>query len=183
MKYEDDFDGLLNDALREVREAEPRMGLEGRVLAGVRTGAEERRFVWWKWAAVAAMVVLIVLGIAVRRGSKVDVVRKGPERVVVPEKKVEEAGKVEAPKVTREVKVRRVARARPRKKAEPVLVATTRLPFPAPSPLTEEEKALQRWASRKPDVLVKLNEVREETTEKPITISPIETAPIDGGEK
>ena len=33
MKYEDEqFEGLLNDSLKELREAEPRAGLEGRVL-------------------------------------------------------------------------------------------------------------------------------------------------------
>lgn len=160
MKFEDDFDGLLNDALREVREAEPRMGLEGRVLAGVRAGAEEWRFAWWKWASVAAAVVVIVLVVAVRRGSKVDVVRKAPV-VVVPSERVESAkGSSKSSKDTNQV--RAVAVKPPRKRAaeKNVVAAVEKKPFPTPAPLNEQEKALMLLARNNPGVLRSVGEER-----------------------
>jgi hypothetical protein len=186
MKYEDEFDGLLNDALREVREAEPRMGFEGRVMAGVRAKVEERRIARWKWVAVSAMVVLIVLGIGVRRGSKVDVVRKGPVPVVVPEKerveKMQEAtATVKRPKresVSVKSVSKRVTTAR--------VAAAARAPFPTPVPMTSEEKALMLLSKRYSNVVRRVASVDTTTGELPklqsIEIADIRIEPLGAAE-
>ena len=198
MKQEDEFEGLLSEALGDVREAEPRVGLEGRVLAGVRASAGERRVARWRWVAVAAALVLMVVVLGVRRGAKNDVVVKTPV-------KVDEARPVESAKVPSEAvkqvvpvgastsrngqkhkRVESAKRDRQRKQeadAEPTLMAAARAPFPTPVPLTEEEKTLQRWAAARPQVMVKLNEEPKEAVENPITIRPLMTDPITGETK
>jgi hypothetical protein len=186
MKYEDEFDGLLNDALREVREAEPRMGFEGRVMAGVRAKVEERRIARWKWVAVAAMVVLIVLGIGVRRGSKVDVVRKGPVPVVVPEKerveKMQEAtATVKRPK-RKSVSVKSVSK----RVTTARVAAAARAPFPTPVPMTSEEKALMLLSKRYSNVVRRVASVDTTTGELPklqsIEIADIRIEPLGAAE-
>lgn len=197
MKHEDEFDGLLNEALREVREAEPRMGLEGRVLAGVRAAGEERKLGWWKWVAVAAVVVMIVLGVGVRHASKEEVVVTRPEKVeearpvesatgpAKPTERVEPSvvKAVGSQKQRRTVQSKNVVRSKREGKPDPTVMAAARAPFPTPVPLTDEEKALRRWAAARPEVMVKLNEEPKEAVENPITIRPLMTDPIPGETK
>jgi hypothetical protein len=187
MKHEDDFEGLLNEALSDVREAEPRVGLEGRVLAGVRSASDERRVGWWKWVAVAAMVVVIVLGIAVRHGAKNDVVVKKAEdaRPVesqkVPSaavKEVRPAGSVAA-RVVRKKVVREP-------KVEVEQVAAEKALFPIPTPMTEQEKALMLLARRHSDVVEETASVDTASGKLPILksidIAEIKIEPLGAAE-
>jgi len=55
----EDLDRWLDLALQERANAEPRSGLEERVLARLATEPPKRQFVWWQvWAAVAAIFVI-----------------------------------------------------------------------------------------------------------------------------
>jgi hypothetical protein len=55
-------DQWLDGALKQYGEAEPRAGLEGRVLASVR--ANDQQFaVWWQWPVGAAVAVLVLAAI------------------------------------------------------------------------------------------------------------------------
>ena len=186
MKYEEDFDGLLNDALSEVREAEPRMGLEGRVLAGVSAGAEERRIPWWKWSAVAAALVVILLAATVRRPTKVDVVRKElPKQVVVPEKRVEEAKSTAAPKRSSERRQAMVTVARREvvSRARATETATAKATLLGPRPMNDQEKALMLLARSNPGVLESVRRDQQGANREvaPIRIEDIEISGI--GEK
>jgi hypothetical protein len=191
MKYEDDqFEGLLNDSLIELREAEPRTGFEGRVLAGVRGAEREPKVGWWKWTAVAAMVMLIVLGIAVRRASKTDVVKIQPAKTApetpksLPPQK--DAGKRDiihpgSEAAKRSVAVRNTnAGPRPQQKTESIAAST---PIPAPAPLSPQEKALILLARNNPEVLLRMQKEPALETRKlaPIEIEPIEIK--ESGEK
>lgn len=55
----EDFDRWLDQALRARLDAEPREGLEDRVLAGI-TAEPARAFSWWPAAAIAAVAVLAI---------------------------------------------------------------------------------------------------------------------------
>jgi hypothetical protein len=58
-----DFDELLDEVLREDSQVEPRLGMERRVLAVVRTKSSRKRWprVWWVPAGVCAGMVLGVV--------------------------------------------------------------------------------------------------------------------------
>src|SRR5438309_8343821 len=63
MPSQEDCDRWLDTALRARADAEPRAGLENRVLARLRAEPEPRRFAWWALpiAAVAVLVIAVVL--------------------------------------------------------------------------------------------------------------------------
>ena len=184
MKYEDEkFDGLLNDSLKELRDAEPRAGLEGRVLAGVR-GAPLKQKIWrWQWAAVAAMVTLIVLGLAVRRAAKNDVVEIHPGRTVPemlkalpPPKDAQNRGIMALGPVagpTKRFKRPGIPVAPP---VQRVQSASARVPFPAPAPLNEEEKALVLLAQNHPQVVRSVG--IDSTSDNPLAIPKLKIEPI-----
>lgn len=181
MKHEDDFDGLLKDALREVGEAEPRMGIEGRVLAGVRARARERKFGWWKWAAVVAMVVVVAFGMwRVKERSQMANIKlpnttphesKSLPQSASPEKIAEVMkgngpGPVVAPRKPRLVTSKREER---------VESASKKVPLLARTPMTEQEKALVMLAQNDPKVLL---QVESRRSEGPLEISKIDIEPI-----
>jgi hypothetical protein len=182
MKYEDnEFDALLKDSLKELREAEPRAGLEGRLLAGVGAASRVQKTWRWQWAAVAAMVILIVLGIAVRRGAKNDVVE------VRPTQSAPEIPKVASPQhnlatqhnvasiagPTKRTKRRAVQVATPGQKVES---ASTKVPFPAPAPLTDQEKALVLLAQNHPQVVRSVG--ISSSSDDPLAIPKVKIEPI-----
>jgi hypothetical protein len=184
MKYEDEqFEGLLNDSLKELREAEPRTGLEGRVLAATRVAGRDRRVGWWNWAAVAVMVTLIVLGFAVRRGSKNDVVEIHPARTapempksLPPRKDAEERGILRSGPMAgppKSFKRRRNPVVAPVQQVES---ASSKVPFPAPAPLSEQEKALVLLAQNHPQVVRSVG--IDSTSDKPLAIPKIKIEPI-----
>lgn len=62
------LDQWLDEALKEYGEAEPRFGLEQRVVTHLHAAERERqRTKWWRWMpAFAAIAAVIVIGVAVR---------------------------------------------------------------------------------------------------------------------
>jgi hypothetical protein len=181
MKYEDnEFDALLKDSLMDLREAEPRAGLEGRVLANIGTAGRERSFGWWSWAATAVMVILIVLGIAVRRGAKNDVVvNKATEQAIESEPVnpsqpgAEKSQESSAPTASRALPAREE---RPISRPKHQQNASARsAPMPAPTPLNEQEEALLILARNHPEVFVSMERERNLTKQEiaPINIDPI----------
>ncbi|HEV3513324.1 MAG TPA: hypothetical protein VGS05_16565 [Candidatus Sulfotelmatobacter sp.] len=67
---DDRFDRILDAELAKYATAEPRAGLEERVLANLRSdGSRALNRAWWRWASAAAVaVVLVALGLAWRSG-------------------------------------------------------------------------------------------------------------------
>lgn len=74
------LDQWLDEALKQYGAAEPRFGLEQRVLTNIRASEQERpRARWWRWMpAFAAIAAVIVIGVAVRP------LWQGKEQVIAP---------------------------------------------------------------------------------------------------
>jgi hypothetical protein len=79
------FDELLNNALAEYSNVEPREGLEDRILANLATPQPEKRpwLQWWPvWGlAVAAAILLIVVISMPKHGEQIEGVKKTPTAV------------------------------------------------------------------------------------------------------
>src|SRR6185437_926106 len=106
MQNRDQFDDVLDSALKRYGDVEPRAGLEGRVLARL-TEAQVRRHTGWGWAlgaaAVACLVITTVLvgnsfwtkAPTVRRNAIATVARKSDElaRAMGPAQRQEHSSK------------------------------------------------------------------------------------------
>jgi len=163
----EDINGWLDIALRERANAEPRRGLEERVLARL-AAQSPQRFAWWPvWATVAAIFV-IALTLAVMYPRRQERVVNGPQHTAVPP----DPG-AQAPKVTPHeqrsttastaanprdaaccVSARMPVRATPQSTATQGAVRPEpeRLPrlatFPAPRPETTQERLLAQLAAQ-----------------------------------
>ena len=151
----DELDQLLDSALGTYSKKEPWSGLDDRVLSRVRR--KERR---WLWAAIAVPVAAaILMAIAIMRPRvEIPVVKDS----VPPTPVVEEVRHAVVTKAAKH-SLRAVRTAAPKQSQ-----------FPAPAPLTEDERALLDLASRAPEVL-------RFRTDGPIEIEPIQIAPLDTG--
>lgn len=146
----DRLDHWLDEALRQNATAEPRPGLEGRVLARIAQESERHRtwnsWAWiWATATVAAMVLLI--GFAVRHDAG-----KAPRRAVpVVSRNSAAAGVAHraAP-----VSLAPLARRRSHRKLNPAVAAKIDGPrrehFPSRRPLSEKELVLASYAQQFP---------------------------------
>jgi hypothetical protein len=143
----------LDAVFKRYGEAEPRPGLEGRVLANLRAAADGRRGrrVWWP--AVAAGAALLVAAGAIFWGRHPDNARKdvtanrGPAVIQVhPSKPNIVAGRVTVPTAhERRKPAHRKAPSQLREAAEPKLDQ-----FPSPRPLSKQEEMLARYVRERP---------------------------------
>jgi hypothetical protein len=156
------FDQLLDSALRARRDADPRLGLEDRVLA--RLAAEPpRRFVWWPAVAVAAAaVVAIAIAVALLHLPQ-------PERTItnratqpanpsamntarLQTNSAQKAAATPKPRDSRSATSRDAACCLSTKVAAGHHTEETQLPklatFPAPRPATAEERMLAQLAAQ-----------------------------------
>jgi len=184
MKNEDEFDGMLSEALRDVREAEPRVGIEGRVLAGARAKCEERRVRWWKWAVAAAVVIVTALVWSVKDRWQVAEMRL-PNTVPHESRSLPQTASTETIREIMKgngpqaVSIKELRARRPKMSSQ-VQAASAKAPFPTPVPMTEQEKALMLLARNYPQVLVGVNVEREQKVQR-LDIAPIEIEPIEIG--
>jgi hypothetical protein len=152
---QDELDRALDAALAKYA-AEPRAGLEQRVLANLRAetarGAERA---WWRWSvlAVVAAVLLIAVGLAKRLGNRTH----PTTHVAVTAPTTEPAGtKVATSGEQHEVRVRpgrAVRRAAQNLRSDAIVTAAAQPKldqFPSPQPLSEQERALARYVSQFP---------------------------------
>ncbi len=129
------IDELLDASLRHYAGGEPRSGLEGRVLAGVRARQQAaRRRTAWAWAAgmaaVAVMVTLLVIAWPRHQPAPMPLTAKAPARLSTPGV-AKSAPPVQPPVIHRT-----------RRPAQPSRVDTRPQQFPTPRPLSEQEKLL-----------------------------------------
>jgi hypothetical protein len=153
-------DEWLDIALKHYGDAEPRSGLEGRVLATVRfertrITISRRNF----WPALAGMAVLVILGasIALVRGYRIKPVAVATRQTFPPAKKP--APKIptsflSAPKPTHS---RTSARSAESKRDSLHLSQ-----FPSPQPLNEQEEILARYVRENTQEAVLLAQARDE---------------------
>ena len=59
-----DLDGVLDAALAKYAAVEPRAGLEGRILANLRSQPVVSHHRWWTWSMAAALAVILLVAIA-----------------------------------------------------------------------------------------------------------------------
>ena len=145
-------DELLNASLRRYAGAEPRPGLEGRVLAGVRARQQGER--WrnvWTWAvgmaAVAAMVTLLVIHWPRQQPAQLPETAQARATVAHGQKGTDRGYQLAAP-TTAEVAppVQPRMSHRPPRSAPQRWVDTRPQQFPTPRPLSEQEKLLVAYA-------------------------------------
>jgi hypothetical protein len=165
----DHLDSMLDDALSVYSGAEPLEGLEDRILHRVRAGeVTRRRPLRWAFAfAATAVVVLVAIVMPVPRNPAPK--PRDTARAEIP-------ATVEQPRIASQQRRSRVAARRaPSPKQEQ---------FPAPAPLTAEERALRSFVERNAAEAQQVFAQLRKRTNDPIEIQPIQIAPlrIDGAQ-
>jgi hypothetical protein len=164
------FDRELSGALAKYASAEPRVGLEERVLANLQAElAKAPTHAWWRWstaAAVAAAVAIVLIALAWRSN--------GPSRPAIANHpspaQGENAAGIQVVTVTNDSERRaslqdsKPARRQTAHSArQTVAVAPPRLDqFPSPQPLNEQEKILARYVAQFPEHAVLVARARTE---------------------
>lgn len=181
---DDQLDKALDAALASYIE-EPRPGLERRVLARVRAeGDAAMPSPWLRWtAAIAAAVCVIVAAVAIASH------RPAAAPIITPSN----AAIRPAPAVKRIAPPVQTATSAALRTTRPhvFVTATIHSPaplpkldqFPAASPLTDEERALQAWARRTSPPLQRALAEAQQRDIEPIKISEIQIPPLEGGDQ
>jgi hypothetical protein len=186
MKTNDEFDNILDDALAEYRDAEPLSGLESRVLRRVQEQPSRRR-AWWGWS-LAAGLAMALLAVAAWFELRDPPYRPLPTYQASTEQAAAQPShnlRTEKDLIADLEKVRRdysetfpadtlKQKRRASSKSTPVLAVSSRgEQFPAPAPLTSEERALLALAHSDPEALRTLPGNNKELAIAPITIQPL----------
>ena len=147
------LDQLLDQSLARYSAAEPRSGLEQRILARLEAG-DFKPASWWQWrwlrvvAAVAAVMVIAAALVFVRREAAPAPPMVASQATTTPPPVPTAA--VKEPAVIPVASVPRIAR--------PAVTTLTALPraehFPRPARLTEEERLLQQYLDSTPRELL-----------------------------
>jgi hypothetical protein len=162
----DRLDWWLEGALRQYGNAEPRAGLEHRILANLESADKrasfDRRW-WWVFAVAAVMVCIVVavwMGRDVNRVAKPSIARVMPatSSVVItkPPEPTPALGKVAT--TTTHPARRRESRPRIPSAKEPRLEQ-----FPSARPLSEQEQMLSRYVREFPEQAVLVAQAQAET--------------------
>ncbi len=167
MSDRNQLDEILDRALGRYCDAEPREGLDGRILERVRA-AKRSAATGWIWAVACAAVLAIVASLYVPTNGKTP---KPFEPAV-------------APLVTATPPVRwsfdvhyHPIRRRTARRELPKLPD-----FPSRTPLTAEERALLQFVSESPKEAVKLLSDWQQKAAQPIQIEPIQIVPLESGD-
>jgi hypothetical protein len=152
----DELDSTLDAALAKYATAEPRVGLEERILANLRT-VETRTGdrVWWNWgiATALAFVLVVAAALAWRWSMHPPIVKLPP----VPTSPVSTEAK-RNPGTSPEKAARRKVR---HPMEHGVVAAKPKLDvFPSPLPLSEQEKILAIYVAQYPDHAALVAEAR-----------------------
>jgi hypothetical protein len=169
-------DEMLDASLRHYAKAEPRPGLEGRVLAEVRARQEAaRRRTTWAWAVgvacLAALVTLLMIAWPRQQPAPLHMTAEAPAILSAPA-----VAKIAPP-------VQPPISHRPRHPATSSRVDTRPPQFPTPRPLSEQEKLLLEYVQLLKDSpaasAVNTDQDQEHDLEiPPITIAAIKIEPL-----
>jgi hypothetical protein len=175
------LDELLDASLRHYSDAVPREGLEGRVLARLRSARAAESRPMWVWALTAGVAAIIVLiaGIAIRKPVPVRPAvtsqhASEPQRMV----EISPAGPAVA---LRTVPARH--RSRPAKRRAQLPEAHWPAQFPTPTPLSEQEKLLlayTRWMASSARESPVAEEQQDELEIPPLAITALNISPLEG---
>jgi hypothetical protein len=159
----DELDRLLDAALKQYAAVQPRHGLEGRILARLRSDSTERTSgAWWRWltaaTAVAGLAALITIGSRPHARLQPKVSRNPaitrPDAIVAASSQPRPV--IQAPKR----RFRAVADTQVNK-ALPKLDQ-----FPSPQPLSEQEKLLASYVAAYPKQAALLAKLRTAELER-----------------
>ena len=187
MNQRNEFDDMLDAALREYREAEPLAGIEDRVLRRLQSHAARQPRIGWKWRV--ALAALAITAIAITLG-----IRKAQQHQPSPPQVVQRRTPVSsAPPPISQVRSdendvapkhavpSRAAKEQARQRMR--LAETTSPPveaeFPLPAPLDRRERALLALARSNPDALRPLLHDDAEDAFSPIIIPPLAKSDSD----
>ena len=176
------LDELLDSALAQYAQAEPRPGLEGRLLARLRSQPEPAAFSW-RWLPMAAAAAAVVVAVLYFAGSRQ---ARRPEIAVQPQPAVAPAGTAQpgmpmAPSVASGPAASRPAVRQPSAPRAPAAVpaAARREQFPTPVALSEQEQFLVRLASQTPpQQLQALTRPRQEQPIQELRVEALEIRPV-----
>lgn len=176
-------DGLLDSALARYAQAEPRPGLEGRLLARLRSEPASAAFSW-RWlpmAAAAAMVLAAVLYFAGSRESNRPQIATQPQPAVgtatiaQPESSQASAPLGKGPSRA----TRPVARQASAQRAAAPPSSPRRGQFPTPAALSAQEQALVRFVNQSsPRELQVLADKKQEGPIPNLQVEPLEISPV-----
>jgi len=181
-------DQLLDSALAQHRAAEPRPGLESRILERVRATAGEeiaRAKAWKVWiaAAATAVVVLVFFGVrmtnrapgpAVETSEAVNTIPSTSSRQIL----TANSGAIpKAGNATTVVELKPIAH-RDSTRSRRVEAHHWPSQFPTPAPLTAEQKALVRYVQKTPPRVLAEPILKAEFTVQPLEITPLTIPPL-----
>jgi len=155
------LDRELDAALAKYALAEPRAGLEERVLANLRGAQKHAAGGWWGWtaaAALAAAVILVVASLTVKMEQRVPGITERSAPVAT--QKIVPCG-VEMPDAHR-TQVSKPAVHVARRQPAIVTSAPRLEQFPSPQPLSEQEAILAGYVSRYPEHAALIAQARTE---------------------
>lgn len=152
-KIREDFDRALDAALAKYASAEPRVGLEQRILASLRAADVRKPSPFWNWGGVMALAVVLICSTAlVWRWSRPahPPIAVHPSVPQIPPVTPEVANREGNTQATRAKTVRHV---KVRHRSQPEVAATNpKLDvFPSPLPLSEQEKLLAIYVGEYPE--------------------------------
>ena len=161
-KTSNDLDRVLDAVLAKCASAEPRAGLEERILANLRTAdTPTGAHVWWNWRTATVLAVVLVIAAALgwqwNRASGPPIVVHRPEvkeAPIVPRVANRETSPAPQTKGPR----RRTVRTRAQQE---IAVAGPKLDvFPSPLPLSEQERILASYIAEDPEHAALVAEAR-----------------------
>jgi hypothetical protein len=159
-------DDLLDKALANYSQAEARMGLEGRVLARLEEEKAASPRGWWRWAWVPAAAVALIAG-------GLYLARPKPQAPTASSVAVKSGPAVQTATATRPQAQRR-AESRPRL----VEAAAKPAQFPAPAPLSEQERLLLAYVKLQPQAAAEQAKAAGEPLVE-MKIEPLEIQPLE----
>jgi hypothetical protein len=169
----DQLDSMLDDALAVYSAAEPLAGLEKRVLQRLRAAeATSHRPPRWT-LAFAAAAALVLVAIVMRGPRNPAPKTEGVARVEIPAP-LRPAAAVDRPRVTPKHDRGRIAA---RLSPSPELLPKQEQ-FPAPAPLTAEERVLRSFVEGHPAEAQQVFAQLQRRSNEPIQIEPIQIAPL-----
>jgi hypothetical protein len=175
------LDELLEASLRHYSDALPREGLEGRVLAQLRSARAAKSRRKWDWALAVGVtaVVVIIAGIAIRKPVP------GRPMTALPHAS-ESQRMVENPPVGPPAALRTAPardRLRPGKRKAQLADAHWPEQFPIPAPLSEQEKLLlayARWMASSAPKGPAVEEQQDKVEIPLLTITALNISPLEG---
>ncbi|HET9178022.1 MAG TPA: hypothetical protein VFQ24_06660 [Terriglobia bacterium] len=197
MRDKDRFvDELLDSALAHHRTAEPRPGLEARLLERARAGASEQSAggnIWKLWIAAAATVAVAIMFFAIRVANRphspAAETSQASKAVPAPTPKgILTANSGAAPKAGNAISIIEPKRAahRESKPSRRVKNSSRQVEahhwpsqFPTPAPLTPEQKALVQYVRDTPPQVLEASLFKQKSEGRPMEIRSLKIAPLE----